>query len=211
MSSNIDRYKKDFERLRKQATLIEQAFAHYAYEEEYEAAVLKSCNGDEKAAKSHLDALPDFKGSYQGWYSECIAVLKQLLPDRLDDFIRLYEKPKGRKEISFENYRIEDALQGLTITYLGEIKADAKSAIPHMRQQVAILDALKNRFESSLYDIRQLVQADLLDSELDAARELLKHKFMRAGGAVAGVVLEKHLSEVCVAHDIKIAKKHPGI
>jgi hypothetical protein len=211
MSSNIDRYKTDFERLRKQATLIEQAFAHYAYGKEYEAAVLKSVDGDKKAAKAHLDALPDFTQSYQAWYSECIAVLKQLLPDRLADFIRLYEKPKGRKEISFENYRIEDALQGLRITYIDEVKADAKSAIPHLRQQVAILEALKNRFESSLYDIRQLAQADLLDSELEAARELLKHKFMRAAGAVAGVVLERHLSEVCAAHGVKITKKHPGI
>jgi hypothetical protein len=211
MPSNIDRYKKDFERLRKQATLIEQAFTHYAYGKEYEAAVLKSCEGDKKAAQAHLDALPKFKDSYQSWYSECIAVLKQLLPDRLEDFVRLYEKPKSRKEISYENYRIEDALQGLTITYLGEVKADAKSALTHMRQQVAILDALKNRFESSLYDIRQLVQADLLDSELEASRELLKHKFMRAAGAVAGVVLEKHLSEVCAAHGVKITKKHPGI
>ncbi|MFC5571591.1 hypothetical protein ACFPN1_16165 [Lysobacter yangpyeongensis] len=213
MSSNIERYKKDFDRLRRQAQLLEQSFAHYTYGDEYEAAVLKSCKNDKKAAKAHLDALPDFKESYQSWYSECIALIKQLLPDRLNDFIRLYEKPKGRKDISFENYRIEDALQGLRITrYSGsEVIADSKSAMPHLKQQVAILDSLKNRFESSLYDIRQLVQADLLDSELDAARELLKHKFMRAAGAVAGVVLEKHLLEVCNNHDIKVTKKHPTI
>jgi len=213
MSSNIERYKKDFDRLRRQAQLLEQSFARYTYGDEYEAAVLKSCKNDKKAAKAHLDALPDFKESYQSWYSECIALIKQLLPDRLNDFIRLYEKPKGRKDISFENYRIEDALQGLRITrYSGsEVIADSKSAMPHLKQQVAILDSLKNRFESSLYDIRQLVQADLLDSELDAARELLKHKFMRAAGAVAGVVLEKHLLEVCNNHDIKVTKKHSTI
>ena len=34
---------------------------------------------------------------------------------------------------------------------------------------------------------------------------------MRAAGAIAGVVLEKHLDEVCVAHNIKITKKHPSI
>lgn len=213
MTSNIERYKKDFDRLRHQGALLEQSFSHYTYGDEYEAAVLKSCKGDKKAAKAHLDALPDFKESYQSWYSECIVLLKQLLPDRLNDFVRLYEKPKGRKDIGFENYRIEDALQGLRITrYSGsEVIADTKSARPHLEQQVAILDSLKNRFESSLYDIRQLVQADLLDSELDAARELLKHKFMRAAGAVAGVVLEKHLLEVCNNHSIKIAKKHPTI
>jgi hypothetical protein len=211
MSSNIDRYKKDFERLRQQATLIEQSLTYYAYEKEYETAVLKSCEGDKKAAKARIGSLPEFKSAYQSWYSECIALLKQLLPDRLNDFIRLYEKPKGRKEIGLENYRIEDALQGLRITHLGEVIADSKSALPHVIQQVAILDSLKNRFESSLYDIRQLVQADFLDSELGAARELLKHKFMRAAGAMAGVVLERHLFEVCTAHGVKISKKNPCI
>jgi hypothetical protein len=185
---------------------------HEVYGNEYEAALLKTCKGNKKAAREHLDALPDFKDSYQSWYSESLALIKQLLPDRLTDFIRLYEKPKGRKDISFENYRIEDALQGLRITRYGhEVVAAPKSALPHLKQQVAILQSIKGRFESSLYDIRQLVQADLLDSELDAARELLKHKFTRAAGAVSGVVLEKHLLEVCLNHNIKITKKHPTI
>lgn len=212
MSSNIERYKADFDKLRHKASLLEQSFALEAYKDEYEAAVLKTCKGDKKAAKAHIDALPEFRIAYQPWYSECIALLKQLLPDRLSDFVRLYEKPKGRKDISFENYRIEDALQGLRITRYGsEVIADFKSAMPHLKQQIAILESLRNRFESSLYDIRQLVQADLLDSELDAATELLKHKFARAAGAVAGVVLEKHLLEVCSNHGIKVTKKYPTL
>jgi hypothetical protein len=51
----------------------------------------------------------------------------------------------------------------------------------------------------------------LFDSELDAARELLKNKFVRAAGAVAGVVLERHLAQVCANHNIAIAKKNPNI
>jgi hypothetical protein len=212
MPSTIDRYKQDFERLRRDAALIQQSFSRDCYGKTYEAAVLKSYDGNTEAAKAHLDAMLDFKKAYQSWYSECLSLIKQLLPDRLSDFIRLYEKPKGRKDIGFENYRIEDALQGLQVTrHGGEVVADKKSAVPHLDQQVAILESLERRFESSLYDIRQLVQADLLDSELDVARELLKHKFMRAAGAVTGVVLEKHLLEVCTNHTIKITKKHPTI
>ncbi|MGL6515512.1 hypothetical protein ACSZNZ_01845 [Aeromonas caviae] len=213
MASNLDRYKQDFERLERDAERLLQSFALLCFgKEKYEAAVLGSFGGNKALAKAHMDAIPEFKNAYQPWYSECLVLIKQLLPDRLSDFVRHYEKPKGRKNIDFENYRIEDALQGLRITRNSiHVIADQTAATTHLEQQVAILNSIKRRFESSLYDIRQLVQADLLDSELDAARELLKHKFMRAGGAIAGVVLEKHLYEVCVAHNIKITKTHPTI
>lgn len=212
MASNIDRYKNDYEQLLAQGDLILESISRYAFDKEYDEAILKAFKGDKKKADAYLSSIPDFKSSYQSWYSECIPLIKQLLPDRLGDFVRLYEKPKGRKEVGFENYRIEDALQGLNITRYGtEVIANVKSAIPHVRQQVAIIRSLKSRFESSLFDIRQLVQADLLDSELDAARELLKHKFLRAAGAVAGVVLERHLLEVATVRGIGVAKKNPTI
>jgi hypothetical protein len=51
-----------------------------------------------------------------------------------------------------------------------------------------------------------LAQADLFDSELDAAKELAKHKFTRASGAMAGVILERHLQQICQNHNIKITK-----
>jgi len=56
--------------------------------------------------------------------------------------------------------------------------------------EVQISRSAEARSESSLCDIKQLVQVDLFDSELEAARELLKHKFVRAAGAIAGVLLE---------------------
>jgi hypothetical protein len=51
----------------------------------------------------------------------------------------------------------------------------------------------------------------LFDSEVDVARELLKHKFVRAAGAVAGVVLERHLAQVCDDHGVKVGKVNPGV
>jgi len=210
--SKFEKYKEDFEKLTKKSSQLYDAFVHDCYGQEFKDAIIKRYDNDEALADEYLSSLPNFKSTYQAWYSESIALIKQLLPDRLSDFIRHYEKPKSRKEISFENYRIEDALQGLQITRNGyEVKADAKSAIPHLKQQIAILNSLKTRFESSLYDIKQLVQADVLDSELDSASLLSKHKFYRAAGAVAGVVLEKHLAEVCSQHGISIRKKYPTI
>ena len=122
-----------------------------------------------------------------------------------------YEKPRGRKDITYDNYRIEDYLQGLNVTRGIDKVVGPDAALPQFAQQVAIVEAAQVRFESSLFEIRQLVQADLLDSEIGAAEELAKHKFVRASGALAGVVIEKHLTQVCADHQIPISKKNPTI
>ncbi len=158
-----------------------------------------------------LKGLPNFNKVYETWYSESLALIRQLLPDRVSNFIDFYEKPKGRKSIDFGNYVIQDYLQGMRVTHYGDVVVDGTAAVPQYRQQLAILKAVRSRFESSLFEIRQLVQADLFDSEIEAARELLKHRFLRAAGAIAGVVLEKHLRQVCDNHSLKTLKKSPGI
>lgn len=211
--TNIEKYKKDYEILVSLGKSLLESFLHHCYGTEFSDAVLeKRFRGDADAFAKHLETLPNFKKRYQEWYSEALALIRQLLPDRLDDFIRHYEKPKGRKDnINFESYRIEDALQNLETRRNGQLIADNKAAISHIEQQIAILESVGRRFESTLFDIRQLVQADLLDSELDVAKELLINKYSRAAGAVAGVVLEKHLLEVCTNRAIKVTKQHPTI
>jgi len=194
------------ERLVKKGELLHMAMQHECFPDEVKEALGKD-------ADKIIKKLPKFNDDYQAWYSEAKALIKQLLPDRLSDFSRHYEKPKPRKGLSYENYRIEDFLQGLNVTrgWEKEKVVGPDAAIPHFRQQQAILNAVSARFESSLFDIRQLVQADLFDSELAVAQELLKNGFIRASGAVAGVVLEKHLSQVAANHNITTRKKNPSI
>lgn len=206
MQANLEKYNKDLEKLIAKGESLHVAMQFECYPAEVKKAL-------EKKADEIIKALPNFNEEYQTWYSESKVLIKQLLPDRLTDFVRHYEKPKPRKDISYENYRIEDYLQGLNITrsWDKEKVVGLDAAIPHFRQQQAILNAVSARFESSLFDIKQLVQADLFDSELSAAQELLKNGFVRASGAVAGVVLEKHLSQVAENHNITTRKKNPTI
>jgi len=195
--SNLDKYRKDLDSLLDEAFWVKYSLQCAAVgRAEFHAQIIQSLKGDENKAETVMDKIKPFASAYQQWYSESLSLVKQLLPDRLSDFIRLYEKPKTRKEITFENYRIEDACQGLRVSFAGVVKADASSASPLLDQQVAIVEAIKRRFESSLFDIKQLVQADLFDSELDTARGLLKSGFTRAAGAIAGVVLEGHLKQL---------------
>ncbi|WP_414868150.1 hypothetical protein [Pseudomonas sp. IT-194MI4] len=195
--SNLDKYRKDLDNLLDEASWVKYSLQCAATSRaEFHAQITQTLKGDEKKAEIFMGNIKPFASAYQQWYSESLSLVKQLLPDRLSDFIRLYEKPKTRKEITFENYRIEDACQGLRVSFAGVVKADASSAKPLLDQQVAIVEAIKRRFESSLFDIKQLVQADLYDSELDTARGLLKSGFTRAAGAIAGVVLEGHLKQL---------------
>jgi hypothetical protein len=80
-----------------------------------------------------------------------------------------------------------------------------------LRQQKSILEGVKRRFTSSLFDIKHLAQADLFDDALDQARYLWTHKYYRASGVVAGVVLEQHLKSVCNTQGFVVKLKHPVI
>ena len=159
MQSNLDRYKQDLAALLKRGDDLSLAIQHECLQEEFEKGLEEAIG--KKAAEVLVKELPSFKTAYQRWYSESYAVLKQLLPDRLADFVRLYEKPKTRKEITYDNYMVEDYLVGLRVTRGegSEIVVGPDAAITRFQQQLNILRSVEGRFSSSLFEIRQLVQA----------------------------------------------------
>jgi hypothetical protein len=227
MPTNMDRYKADLADLIARGEQLEIAFGFDCepklYTQTWEEKFTRNIGAKESALEpaaikkrakemtsERISKLPDFKKTYQGWYSEAKSLVKQILPLRLADFARHYEKP-NRKELTNENYVIEDYLQGLQASRGDQVVVAPSAAMSRFTQQLAIVRAASERFESSLFDIRQLVQADLLDSELDAAGELASRGFYRAAGAVAGVVLEHHLAQVCQNHAIAITKKDTTI
>jgi hypothetical protein len=194
------------------AVLIEQgknlyyALAYNTTEKE------KKKEQEERFKESGIDAakFPDFNTSYEAWYSEALQYVKKLMPDRTNDFTSLYKNDK-RKEITFASYTISDAIIGVKITYGNTTRASPRSALPRMLQQVSILKSTLELIGSVIYTMSFSIRADLFDSELDAASELLKAGFLRACGAMCGVVLEKHLAQVCSQHEISLKKKSPTI
>lgn len=202
--NNLEKYKKDIEALVSEGKKLLRMMCYECFPEQFENVSKKN--------KDSLKKQTSFYDGYQSWYSESLVVIKLLLPDRLSDFVKLYEKSKNRKSINSENYVIEDFLQGLIVRNSRQEKIVSQAAaIPQFEQQLNILKSAQRRFESSLFDIEQLIQADLFDSEIDVAKELNKKGFVRGAGAVAGVVLEGHLAQVCKNHKLKIGKKYPAI
>ena len=123
MPTNLDRYKKDLDSLLAKGNNLYLAIQAECFPEQLQAALKKQL-GDK--AKGMLEALPSFEQEYQSWYSEAKVLIKQLLPDRLSDFVHYYEKPKPRKDITYESYRIEDYLQGLIVTRQVSLLDEAK-------------------------------------------------------------------------------------
>jgi hypothetical protein len=203
MKTNLDKYREDLKRLLDVAELML-----------VDLELEKRTREGKKIEKTTHTPGTIFLSKYQKWYSESYQVIKQLLPDRLDEFERLYKPENKRKTIDSITYTIQDWLRGVrsSVDYLGKINfEDFGITVMRFNMQVEILKSAEARFESSLFDIKQVLQADLFDSELDAARELLKNGFQRGSGAIAGVVLEKHLEQVCLNHKIAITKKYPSI
>ena len=204
MESNISRYREDLKRLIQQGQNLYYGL-YNEFSKEFKKEIEKLDKDTQKLIRNS-----SFKSNYNSWYNESLVVIKQLMPERLDDFVSYYRLPK-RKEYSYETYTISDYLVSLVLTRGKEYVFKPSSIFNKFDQQYEILRSLETRFDSSLYDIKQLLQADMFDSEIDAAKELNKKGFHRAAGAICGVVIEKHLHGVCEARGIAISKKNPAI
>ena len=170
---NINRYEQDLDDLIDFGHRLLKAMYKECYPKEYARAV-----EEESPGEGSTEQPPSFRDLYQSWYSEAMVLVRQLLPERLSDFTRNYGRPASRKNITNENYTIEDYLHGITVTRGVSTVVGTEAAYTRFQQQFGILLSIKRRFRSSLFDIRQMAQADLFDSELEAARELAKNKFV---------------------------------
>lgn len=150
-----------------------------------------------------------FRDNYQKWYNASLAVVKQLLPDRVRDYVPCYHSD-SKKEKSLTNYGIEDYLLGLTLTAFS-LEHNYSFIRKRFELQYEIVRSLPARLDSSIFEIRQLLEAEMFDSEIDAAAMLAKKGFLRGAGAICGVILEKHLKTVAAAHSLKLTKKEPTI
>lgn len=76
-----------------------------------------------------------------------------------------------------------------------------------LKRVKAVFMAAREDFEGGyLISVRNLVQAELAESELDQARELLQSGYISAAAVVAGVVLETTLRTLCDRHSIDHGK-----
>lgn len=166
-----------------------------------------------KLARGKNEQVLEFNGHYQRWYTKAIKLVELLGPDRLEEFVGYYRVDPKRKSMNAETYVIQDFIKGIgpVANAFGKKPYDETQVVMiRLSNQNSILAALNTRIDSVLADVTGHLLAELQDSELDAAAKLLKIN-LRAAGALAGVVLERHLQRVAVNHKIPISKKNPTV
>lgn len=206
---NLDRYKKELQSLLETSDMMKHDLELRV---KGDSKVIEKLEGKKKETYDKING--SFESHYQGWYTESIAVVRQIIPDRLDEFINLYETDLKRKSVDTVSYSIQDWMNGRrsALNRYGVKHIDDIGVVTmKFGIQIAILNSAQKRFTSSLFDIKQVVQADLFDSEIEAANELSKKGFYRASGIICGVVLEKHLLQACENHQLSNRKKNPTI
>lgn len=172
---------------------------------------------DEKQELLHLtkdvkDTL-EFGNKYQAWYSRAYKLVEALAPERLSEFISYYLIDQKRESIYADNYVIQDYIKGMEARKdIGGIPSWNSNETVWIRviNQFQIIKSLETRIDTMLQDVTGHLFAEIQDSELQAAVQLKKIS-KRAAGALAGVVLERHLQRVAVNHNISISKRNPTI
>lgn len=167
----------------------------------------------ELAKKDEAQYVISFGTAYQAWYSRAYKIVEGLAPERLDEFVGYYRSDRRRKRVDAGTYTIQDFINGFGATKdgFGKEKWNAiNTVLIRVVNQSQILSALSSRVDGVLQDVRGHLFAELQDGELKAAAELLKIS-PRAAGALAGVVLERHLQQVAVNRNVSLGRKKATI
>lgn len=145
---------------------------------------------------------------YQLWYTKASLIVKDFLLERYDEFKKMYLPGENRTAVTRLNYAIKDFLNEYYITSKDQC---ILLAFNNLKAQIAILVGAKEIITSNISDLKSLLQFELFDNEIDAAENLLKNGYLRPSGAICGIVLERHLKNLCNSKNIAITKANPCI
>ncbi len=165
--------------------------------------ILKKFSDDVKNKRALIIAQ-----EYQIWYTKASIIVKEILPNRYDEFAECY-KCLNRKGITYSNFSIYDYITGVSC---GRQRFDPKAtALIKFINQINIIKSISESVDNVLFNIKNSMELEILDDELLSSRKLWKKGYLRSAGALCGVILEKHFSTMLKNHNLKLSKKEPCI
>ena len=111
---------------------------------------------------------------YQIWYTKALIVIKEILPDRYEEFTECYSCSK-RKEISYSNFSMNDYLIGICISRGGVRQFDPRSAgLIRFATQLDIVKSICENMDDVLFNIKSNIEFEIMDNELAGSKKLSK-------------------------------------
>lgn len=133
---------------------------------------------------------------YQKWYSSSRHLVNDYMPERIAEFERLYSSILFRLRLETEFGGIYDKSN-----YINSWNDD-------FLNQLGILLSVPLVAEIKEKSLRNILTADIANSEIDEAELLYENLHYRAAGAVAGVALERYLKTLCEINGIEYKKEN---
>jgi len=145
---------------------------------------------------------------YNSFYTKAVALLSVILPTRLDEFKSCYIYD-SKSSVHITHNRTIANYFNKTNKLLSQPFEEAfeKQVFSFFTLQENILKSAKELIDSVLYELENKIQYNFFMDELLCAEELLKKKYVRPAGVIAGVTLESHLKTVCKNHNIVLKPK----
>lgn len=79
---------------------------------------------------------------------------------------------------------------------------------PNVDQAFGVLLSAKDDYEKeALFDVKQLIEADLFDEFIEQAEHLFDVGYFQAAAVIAGSVLEDALRKLCIKNEIELPNK----
>lgn len=107
--------------------------------------------------------------------------------------------------VSSENYLLQ--IMGINSVYFNEFSALFTKGITYtpVKKGMGILTAAKEDYQGGyLVSVRKLISAEIIDTFLDQAQELLESGYIGPAAVLAGCVLEDHIRNICKEKQIEL-------
>jgi hypothetical protein len=145
--------------------------------------------------KEQLVIVDSTKHKVEGLYGKVNIVDEEALISWVVKTKNLIITACGDKSEHYKAFIQADKIQGMETNYDVMIRVRA------------IFDAAREDFEGGyLTSLKTLVQAEVFESEIEQAEELLKNGYKLAAAVIAGVVLETALRDLSISNAISIGK-----
>ena len=161
---------------------------------------LSTCLQNEALDPRHLNE------RYQVWYTQSLRMVAIVLPERRREFEGYYRCDEDGRHQPATISAILGSLSGPRVS--GEKREALAGLFDPGLEQATFLHLLGMQLAILASAVPTLLPEERRPHrELQAARSLLSEGHRRAAGAVAGVVLERHLSWVAQRHDLSLSER----